>query len=137
MSRLFGTHSAMSTSATATIGRFTRNTEDHPKCSTVNPPNTGPSALPAPANAAQVAIAFGRSPGGNTDVTIDSVAGITNAAPAPMAARQAMSIVGPVANDAASAATPNTPSPAITVGLRPKRSPIAPARSSSPAKRSP
>ena len=100
---------------------------------TISPPSSGPSAPPAPANAAQVAMAVGRSAGGNTDVTIDRVAGMTNAAPIPMIVRVAIRTFGSVACEAASAPVPNTASPQSSAPLRPNRSPIAPARRRNPA----
>ena len=60
-SREVGTNSAVSKSNAATIGRVTMNTEPHQKCSSSRPLVIGPSAPPTPANAAQIAIAFGRS----------------------------------------------------------------------------
>ena len=93
----------------------------------------GPSAPPTPANAAQIAIAFGRSWIGNELRMIDNVAGMMNAAPTPMTVRSAMSWPGSVAWLAANAATPKITSPISSAPFRPKRSPSAPAGSSNPA----
>ena len=77
-------------SATAMIGTLTKNTEPHEKCSSRKPLATGPTAAPPPEIPAQMAIALPRSCGGKTLVRIDSVAGMTNAAPRPMTARPTM-----------------------------------------------
>ena len=82
------------------IGRLTRNTEPHQKCSSSRPDATGPSAAPLPEMPAQMAIALARSRAGKTLVRIDSVDGMTNAAPMPMIARAAMSTLGTVGEGA-------------------------------------
>ena len=66
-------------------------------------------------------------------VMIDSVAGITSAAPMPMTARPAITCPASEARPATSDPDPNTTSPASSARLRPKRSPSAPAVSSEPA----
>ena len=76
------------------IGMFTRNTDPHQKCSSSRPDAIGPSAAPDPAMPAHRAIALARSRVGKTLVRIDSVDGMTNAAPTPMIARATMSIPG-------------------------------------------
>ena len=48
----------------------------------------GPSAPPTPANAAQIAIAFGRSWIGNEFRMIERVAGMISAAPTPITRAQ-------------------------------------------------
>ena len=78
------------------IGTLTRNTEPHEKCSSRKPLATGPTAAPPPEMPAHTAIALPRSCGGNTLVRIDSVAGMTNAAPRPMTARPTMMAAGTV-----------------------------------------
>ena len=92
----FGTRTQPATSAAAMIGRLTRNTEPHQKCSSSRPDASGPSAAPLPEMPAQRAIALARSRAGNTLVRIDSVDGMTNAAPMPMIARATMSMLGAV-----------------------------------------
>ena len=77
--------------------RLARNAEPHqygpnwkmPKSIPVSrPPTTsGPSAPPAPAKPAHTAIALLRSCGGKMAVMIDNVAGMMNAAPAPITTR--------------------------------------------------
>ena len=74
--------------AAATIGTLTMNTEPHQKWSSRKPPTTGPMATPTPAVAAQMPMAIARSRASvKTLVRSESVAGMMNAAPAPMTAR--------------------------------------------------
>ena len=80
------------------------------------------------------AIALARSRDGNTLVRIDSVDGITNAAPMPMIARATMSMLGPSATAPTTEPAAKITSPACSAPLRPKRSPSAAAVNSSPAK---
>ena len=87
-SRDSGTSSRAAMIAAATMGTFTMNTEPHQKWSSRKPPTTGPRATPTPAVAAQIPIAIARSRASvKTLVSSDSVAGMMNAAPAPMTAR--------------------------------------------------
>ena len=65
---------------------------------------------------------------------IDRVTGITAAAPTPITARSAISVLGSETSIASPAAVPKTTSPTMRMPLRPNRSPRAPAGSSSPAK---
>ena len=60
--------------------------------------------MPTPVTADQAAIACGRSLGGKTEFRIDSVAGMTNAAPRPITTRAAISMPVPDANAAGRAA---------------------------------
>ncbi len=90
-SRDSGTNAATPTSATATIGRLTRNMLFQLKCSSSQPPVIGPTAMPMPETAAQAAIALGRSCAGKMLVRIDSVVGMIPAAPRPISAREAIS----------------------------------------------
>ena len=63
--------------------------EPHQKWSSRKPPTTGPSATPRPAVAAQMPIAVARSRASvKTLISSESVAGMMNAAPAPMTARR-------------------------------------------------
>ena len=116
------------------IGRLTRNTDPHQKCSRRNPDAIGPIAAPAPEMPAQMAIALARSRPGNTFVRIDSVEGMTNAAPTPITARETITIAESSANAPSREPSPNTTRPACSAPLRPKRSPRAAAVNSSPAK---
>ena len=65
--------------------------EPHQKWSSRKPPTTGPSATPRPAVAAQMPMAIARSRASvKTLISSESVAGMMNAAPAPMTARAAI-----------------------------------------------
>ena len=57
--------------------------------------------MPTPATADQAAMACGRSFGGKTAFRMDSVAGMTNAAPRPITTRAPISVPVPEANAAA------------------------------------
>jgi hypothetical protein len=93
----------------------------------------GPIATPMPTAMAQMPMARPRSPGLNTFEMIDSVCGITAAAPRPIAARAQISWSGLWAYAVRSENRPNAASPAISIRLRPMRSPITPKVNSSPA----
>ena len=80
------------------------------------------------------AIALARSRTGNTFVRIDSVDGMTNAAPMPMIVRATMSISGLWGSAPSVDPAANTTSPACSAPLRPNRSPSAAAVNSRPAK---
>lgn len=111
-----------------------KNTDPHQKACSSNPPAMTPSAPPAPAKPAQMAIALPRSALENTAVMIESVAGIVRAAPTPMIEREAMRLSGVPACVANRAPAAKSVRPTSSARLRPKRSPSAPAGSSSPAK---
>ncbi len=89
--------------------------------------------MPTPAIADQAPIAPARSLAGNTAVRIDSVAGMTKAAPTPISARAAIRV--DESPDSAAQAEPEakTTSPSSRARRRPKRSPSAPAITSSAA----
>ena len=94
--------------------------DPHQKWSSRKPPTTGPSATPSPAVAAQMPIAIARSRASvKTLISSESVAGMMNAAPAPMTARATISASTPPAYAAPAEATPNTASPASSVRRRP------------------
>ena len=94
--------------------------EPHQKWSSRKPPTTGPSATPSPAVAAQMPIAVARSRSSvNTLTSSESVAGMMNAAPAPITARAAISASTPPAYAAAAEDAPNTARPASSVRWRP------------------
>ena len=86
-----GIRKAPATRATATTATLVRKIEPHQKCSSSQPLLTPPSAAPTPAKPAQMAMARLRSLGGNTWARTDNVAGMTSAAPTPIAALAAMS----------------------------------------------
>ena len=104
------------------------------KNSSNRPEPSRPITAPAPTTPTQTPTAWARSSGGKDVVMIDSVVGMTSAAPTPIAARSPISVRGSSTKIAAAAATPNTTRPASRMPLRPKRSPTAPATSRSPAK---
>ena len=94
----------------------------------------GPRPMPIPLTPAQIPIARPRSFGSvKMLVMIDNVAGMMNAAPIPMNARDTMSCVTPSDIAAVADAIAKSTSPIISAPLRPKRSPRLPAVSSSPA----
>ena len=132
-----GINTCPAISATAMIGTLMRNTDPHQKCSSRSPEVTGPMAAPAPEMPAHMAIAFARSPVGNTLVRIDSVDGMTNAAPTPMIARDRVSTLVLSANAPSTEPARKIASPACSAPLRPKRSPSAAAVKSRPANTSP
>src|SRR3954447_20189514 len=133
-SRDSGSSRRPASAAIAVSGTLTMKIDPHQKWSSRTPPTTGPSATPRPAVAAQRPIAIVRSRASvKTLIRSESVAGMMNAAPAPMTARATISPSTPPAYAAHAEAPPNTPSPARSVRRRPKRSPSAPARSSRPA----
>ena len=72
------------------IGTLTRKTEPHQKCSSSQPPITGPSGTAIPAVAVQMAIARPRYCGGKMLVKIDNVEGMMKAPPNPISARLAI-----------------------------------------------
>ena len=82
------------------MGTFTRKTLPQKKCASRKPPSVGPTMIPTPATPDHAAMAWARSRGGNTAFRIESVAGITKAAPRPMRTRSAMSTFALVANAA-------------------------------------
>ena len=82
------------------MGTLIRKTEPNQKCSSSKPLISGPTAAPAPAKPAQMAMALDRSWGGNTLVMIERVAGMIIAAPTPMTERVAMRCQGSVENTA-------------------------------------
>ena len=93
-------------------------------------------AAPAPEMPAHTAIALARSRVGKTLVRIESVDGMTNAAPTPMIARAAITWPEVSASAPNSEPSPNTTRPSWRAPLRPKRSPRAPAVKRRPAKTS-
>ena len=113
-----------------------RNTLPHQKCVSSRPPSVGPITMPMPVTADQAAMACGRSFGGKTAFRIDSVAGMTNAAPRPITTRAPISMPVPDANAAAALPRANTVRPPSSESRRPYRSPSAPAGMSSAAKHS-
>jgi hypothetical protein len=112
---------------------FNQNTDCQPNRSSSRPELTRPRTAPAPATPIQAPTAFARCCTGNDDVMIDRVVGITMAAPTPISARAPISGPGVVHRAAAAEADPKISSPRTSSGLRPNRSPSAPAGSNRPA----
>jgi hypothetical protein len=135
-SAVSGTVQMTPASATATSGMLMRNTLPHQKWESSRPPSVGPITMPMLVTADQAAIACGRSFGGKTAFRIDSVAGMTNAAPRPITTRAPISMPVPDANAAVALPRANTARPPSSESRRPYRSPSAPAGMSSAAKHS-
>jgi hypothetical protein len=115
-----------------------RNTEPHQKCSSRNPPSTGPSEIPPIITALQNAIAFDRWAGSWNRFRISaSVDGISVAPPMPRTARAAISCSGLCAYAAATDASPNATAPNKSSRRRPIRSPSEPIVISIPASTKP
>ena len=116
------------------IGTLMKNTEPHQKCSSSQPPTTGPSAAP-PANiAAQVAIASRRSSPFVKMLRIsDNVEGISVAPNTPSRAREANSASAVGLNAAHTDAMPKPTAPINSSRRRPMRSPRLPIATSRPA----
>ncbi len=130
-----GTRNHPATSASATSGRLTQNTELHSKWRSSSPPVTGPMATARPEKPAHTAIARPRSRGSRkTLVRIDSVAGMISAPPMPMKARLAMSWTVDVDSAADTEPMANTTRPICSAPLRPNRSLRLPVVSRRPAK---
>jgi len=100
-------------------GTLTKNTDPYQKCTRSQPLTVGPIAPAAPRKLAQMAIALGRSSGGNTLMRIDSVDGMISAAAAPMTARQAISCHMALESVARPAATRYRSRPSCSAPLRP------------------
>ncbi len=122
---------------TATTGTFSQNAACHPCRSTSHPPTTGPNSAPTPATAAQMPIARRRSSGASsTWTTVESVAGMKNAAPRPIAQRAATSRPGVSPSAPATEASAQSASPAANARRLPYRSPRAPAARTQPPRAS-
>ena len=119
-SRESGTSAKAPIRHAATTGRLIRKMLLQSKCSSRKPPEIGPIATPSPDTAAQMAIAFGRSFDGKMFVRIDSVVGMIPAAPRPMSAREAISMVASVERAAKTDPSPNTTNPDDERALAPE-----------------
>ncbi len=98
---------------------MTPNTDRHEKTSSSAPDTTTPSTAAPPATPAQMLTALTRWAGGKVPVIVDSVAGMTSAAPRPMTARSPISTVASEAIIAAAEPMPNTARPMISSRRRP------------------
>ncbi|SKX83937.1 Uncharacterised protein [Mycobacteroides abscessus subsp. abscessus] len=108
--------------------------ECHEKNSSRTPVTKNPAIAPAPATAAQMLTAILRLSAGTPEVISDSVVGMMSAAATPARIRVQINWVGSVVQIASSEATEKTTRPTIRTSRRPKRSPMAPAGSSSAAR---
>ena len=79
--------------ATMPTGTFTQKTADHEKCSTRNPPRSGPMARPRPEMPAQMPMAWGSCLRGKAATMIESESGFRSAPPTPWIARAPISCV--------------------------------------------
>ena len=79
--RVLGTTRIMPTHATAASAAVRTKTEPQANCSSSAPDARMPRVPPAPAKPAQMPTALARSSGGNTLVMVDSVPGMSSAAP--------------------------------------------------------
>lgn len=122
------------TTRTAITGRLMRKTEPHQKCSSRNPPTTGPTAAPAEAIAPQMPMARLRSRGSWNRLRIRArVDGIRVAPATPSSARATIIISGVVAYALSTETAPNATAPISSSFLRPIRSPRLPIETSRPA----
>ncbi len=133
-SRVAGTIASVPMSAMVARTTLKTKIDCHGSHSSITPEASNPSTPPPAATPTHVPTALPRSSGGKTVVITDSVTGMIIAAPTPIAPRSAISSPGPFAKMAASEERPKRPRPAARTGLRPIRSPIAPAGRSSAAK---
>ena len=119
-SRDSGMSLSPATIAIAVSGTLTMKIDPHQKWSSRKPPTTGPSATPSPAVAAQTPMAIVRSRVSvKTLIRSERVAGMMNAAPAPITALATMSPSTPLAYAAHAEAPPKTASPPSSVRRRP------------------
>ena len=134
-SRDSGTNAAAIAMDTAATGTMAQKTLCQAKCSSSQPPTTGPVATPTPVAAPQMPRAAARSRRSvNALAMIDSVAGKITAAQAPAANRVATSAPDESASAEAALARPKPSRPRISAGRRPNRSDRLPAASTSAAK---
>ena len=107
---------AIATTARTTLTAKAARQENH---SSRIPVHSRPSTELPPATPAQMPTARVRSAGGNVPVIVDSVAGITSAAPRPIRPRRTMRSFAEETAIAAAEAVPNTTSPAMSALRRP------------------
>ena len=111
-------------------------TERQEKNSSSAPAPSTPKMAAPPATAAQMLTALVRLAGGNVPVMVDSVAGMTRAAPSPITVRRAISSLAPDTVIATADPAAKMTRPASRKRRRPNRSPSAPAGSRNAAKTS-
>ena len=93
------------------IGTLTKKIHCQPSPSTRTPPASGPTSVATPAVAPQTLIATPRRSAGKILVIVDSVCGVSRAAPMPCTTRAAISISMVSARPHHSEAAVNTASP--------------------------
>ena len=109
------------------IGTLTKKIDPHQNLDSKSPPAMGPMAIPRPIVPAQTPMARARSPGSRKmSLMIASDVGMVRAAPAPMTARNAMSVVTDPDKAAPIDPSANTVSPIRKNRLRPNRSASVP-----------
>jgi hypothetical protein len=119
-SREVGTNKAPPTKVTAATGAMATKTLPHQKCSSSQPPVTGPRATPRPVMAPHTPMARARSPRSVYRLEmIDRVDGKISAAPTPITARTAISAPAVSTNPPTAVAHPNTANPVSRAPLRP------------------
>jgi hypothetical protein len=137
-SRYSGSTRGPSTSSAAITGNASRKTDPHQKYSSIRPPSTGPTALPAEKLPIQTPMAMERSFGSvNMWKISDRVEGASVAPAIPRSARLRISISALVENAAMSDTTPKAAAPIMSSLRRPMRSPRVPIAMSEPATRNP
>ena len=125
-SRLFGT-AKVDTANERTLRPMGRaKTHGQVALSTTQEEKNRPRIPPAPANPDQMPTARARCSGGKLEVITERVTGMIIAAPTPATTRATSSDPEVVDRAAARLARVNTTRPAMRMGLRPQRSPMAP-----------
>ncbi len=95
------------------------NTDCHSQNSSRAPDTSRPRIAEPPATAAHTLTALTRSDSGNVPVIVESVAGMTRAAPMPITARRPISSLGPPAVIATAEPTAKIEEPRISASRRP------------------
>ena len=130
-----GTSTRAPAKAATAMGTFTRKMEPHQNLDSSRPPAIGPMAIPRPMVPPQVPMARARATGSRKmSLTIDSVAGMVRAPPAPMTPRHVISRSTEPEKAAPTDPRANTVSPMRKNRLRPNLSARLPPTNNSPAK---
>ncbi len=133
-SRELGTDFSVITSATAPRTTGSTNSQRQSATSTSRADRNMPTMPPPPATPVHTPIALPRSSSGKVEVMTARVIGMIIAALTPAATRAAIMIPADGASPARTLAAPKMTNPAISMGLRPRRSPMAPSGSSNAAR---
>ena len=116
------------------MGTFTRKMEPHQNLDSSRPPAIGPMAIPSPMVPPQVPMALARATGSRKmSLTIERVAGMVRAPPAPMTPRHAISRSTEPEKAAPTDPRAKTVSPMRKNRLRPNLSARLPPTNNSPA----